>query len=84
MSITALDSRVFRNLFGTQEIRDVFSDEAYVRCLIETESAPGTSRGQNRGDSCGDGRLDHNISLKRHNRVRYCNLNLQDVGLIDP
>ena len=39
MSISALDSRVFRNLFGTQEIRDVFSDEAYVRNMIETESA---------------------------------------------
>lgn len=38
MSVSALDSRVFRNLFGTQEIRDVFSDEAYVRCMIETET----------------------------------------------
>ncbi len=39
MSVSAIDSRVFRNLFGTQEIRDVFSDEAYVRHLIETEVA---------------------------------------------
>ncbi|KIW11397.1 3-carboxy-cis,cis-muconate cycloisomerase [Exophiala spinifera] len=39
MSVSALDSRVFRNLFGTQEIRGVFTDEAYVSRLIETEAA---------------------------------------------
>ena len=39
MSVSALDSRVFRNIFGTQEIRDIFTDEAYVRHLIETEAA---------------------------------------------
>ena len=39
MAVSALDSRVFRNVFGTQEIRNVFSDEAYVRNLIETEAA---------------------------------------------
>ncbi|KAK2597252.1 hypothetical protein N8I77_013112 [Diaporthe amygdali] len=39
MSVSALDSRVFRNLFGTQEIRDIFTDEAYVRRMIETEAA---------------------------------------------
>ncbi len=39
MSVSVLDSRLFRDLFGTQEIRDVFSDEAYVHRLIETEAA---------------------------------------------
>ena len=39
MAVSALDSRVFRNVFGTQEIRDIFSDEAYVRNLIQTEAA---------------------------------------------
>lgn len=39
MAVSALDSRVFRNVFGTKEIRDVFSDEAYVRNLIQTEAA---------------------------------------------
>lgn len=39
MAVSALDSRVFRNLFGTQEIRDIFSDEAYVRQMIQTEAA---------------------------------------------
>lgn len=36
---SALDSRIFRNLFGTEEIRDIFSDEAYIKCLIEVEIA---------------------------------------------
>ncbi|KAK1148785.1 hypothetical protein N8T08_008670 [Aspergillus melleus] len=39
MSISALDSRIFRNLFGTEEIRDIFTDEAYVRFLVQTEAA---------------------------------------------
>ena len=39
MAVSALDSRIFRNLFGTQEIRDVFTDEAYVSSLIEVEAA---------------------------------------------
>ncbi|KAK5093005.1 hypothetical protein LTR24_004664 [Lithohypha guttulata] len=41
MAVSILDSRIFRNTFGTQAIRDVFSDEAYVRSLIEVESALG-------------------------------------------
>ena len=39
MAVSAIDSRVFRNLYGTQEIRDVFSDEAYVQRMIDTEAA---------------------------------------------
>ncbi|KAL2433572.1 Trans-aconitate decarboxylase 1 [Exophiala dermatitidis] len=39
MSVSALDSRVFRGLFGTEEIRQVFSDEAYVRQMVEVEAA---------------------------------------------
>lgn len=39
MNCSAIDSRVFRNLFGTQDIREIFSDEVYVQCLIKTEAA---------------------------------------------
>lgn len=39
MAVSALDSRIFRNIFGTQEIRDVFTDEAYTRYMIQTEAA---------------------------------------------
>ncbi|KAI1084724.1 adenylosuccinate lyase [Whalleya microplaca] len=39
MAISALDSSIFRNLFGTQEMRNIFADEAYVRRMIEVEAA---------------------------------------------
>ena len=38
MNCSAIDSRIFRNLFGTQEIREVFSDEAYVQRMIDAEA----------------------------------------------
>lgn len=39
MSVSALDSRIFRNLFGTDDIRAVFTDEAYIRSMVDVESA---------------------------------------------
>ena len=39
MPISALDSRLFRDLFGTEEIRAVFDDEAYTRRMVEVEVA---------------------------------------------
>lgn len=39
MNATAIDSRIFRNLFGTEEARQIFSDDAYVSRMIEVESA---------------------------------------------
>ena len=39
MAASALDSRVFRNLFGTQEVRNLFTDEAYVQHMIDVEAA---------------------------------------------
>ena len=39
MAVSVIDSMIFRNLFGTQEIRQVFSDEAYAKCMIEVEAA---------------------------------------------
>jgi 3-carboxy-cis,cis-muconate cycloisomerase len=39
MAVSAIDSRVFRNLFGTEEARAIFSDYAYVQRLIEVEAA---------------------------------------------
>lgn len=39
MSVSALDSRIFRNLFGTQAIRDVFADSTYVQHMINVEAA---------------------------------------------
>ena len=39
MPISALDSRLFKDLFGTQEIRAVFDDEAYVQRMVDVEVA---------------------------------------------
>lgn len=39
MSVSVLDSRIFRNTFGTAEIRKVFDDETYAQCMIDTETA---------------------------------------------
>ncbi|KAM0331292.1 hypothetical protein ACHAQA_002962 [Verticillium albo-atrum] len=38
-SISAFDSIIFRNLFGTDEIRKIFSDEAYIRRCVDVETA---------------------------------------------
>ncbi|ETI25573.1 3-carboxy-cis,cis-muconate cycloisomerase [Cladophialophora carrionii CBS 160.54] len=37
--VSAIDSRVFRNLFGTDQIRKVFSDTAYLERCVEVEIA---------------------------------------------
>lgn len=44
MHCSVIDSRVFRNLFGTEEIREVFSDTSYVQCMIDAESALGRAQ----------------------------------------
>ncbi|KAM0432981.1 hypothetical protein ACHAPT_004686 [Fusarium lateritium] len=38
-SISAFDSVIFRNLFGTEEIRNIFTDEAYIRRCVDVETA---------------------------------------------
>ncbi|EXJ57384.1 3-carboxy-cis,cis-muconate cycloisomerase [Cladophialophora yegresii CBS 114405] len=37
--VSAIDSRVFRNLFGAEQIRKVFSDIAYLERCVEVEIA---------------------------------------------
>lgn len=39
MSISVFDSKIFRNTFGTPAIREVFSDVAYTKYMIEVEAA---------------------------------------------
>jgi 3-carboxy-cis,cis-muconate cycloisomerase len=39
MNATAIDSRIFRNLFGTEEARHIFSDKQYVSRMIDVETA---------------------------------------------
>ncbi|KAL2871043.1 class-II fumarase/aspartase family protein [Aspergillus lucknowensis] len=38
-SVSAVDSSIFRTLFGTEEIRKVFDDEAYISRCIDAEAA---------------------------------------------
>ncbi|KAF2454132.1 L-Aspartase-like protein [Lineolata rhizophorae] len=38
-SVSAIDSVIFRNLFGTDEIRKVFSDTAYIHRCVDVETA---------------------------------------------
>ncbi|KAG2419367.1 hypothetical protein HFD88_004163 [Aspergillus terreus] len=38
-SVSAIDSSIFRTLFGTEEIRKVFEDEAYINRCIDAEAA---------------------------------------------
>ena len=39
MPATALDSAVFRDIFGTEAMRRVFSDENRVQCYLDIEAA---------------------------------------------
>lgn len=39
MPVSAIDSILFRNLFGTDKIREIFDDKAYVQRCIEVEVA---------------------------------------------
>ena len=42
MASTVFDSSLFRDMFGTAEMRDVFSDEALVGRYLEAEAALAT------------------------------------------
>ena len=37
--MTTLDSKIFGSLFGDSEINELLTDEAYVRALVEVETA---------------------------------------------
>lgn len=43
---TAYDSCLFKNIFGTEEIRDVFSEDAYIKNMILTEASLAKAEGQ--------------------------------------
>ena len=39
MPVSAIDSLLFKNLFGTEQIRAVFDDKAYIRRCVDVEAA---------------------------------------------
>ncbi|KAJ5085923.1 hypothetical protein N7532_010694 [Penicillium argentinense] len=45
-SVSAIDSSIFRTLFGTDEIRKVFDDEAYIRRCVDAEAALARAQSQ--------------------------------------
>ncbi|KAL3426721.1 3-carboxy-cis,cis-muconate cycloisomerase [Phlyctema vagabunda] len=38
-SVSAIDSSIFKSLFGTEEIRKIFDDNAYIKRCIDAETA---------------------------------------------
>ncbi|KAF4447932.1 3-carboxy-cis,cis-muconate cycloisomerase [Fusarium austroafricanum] len=45
-SVSAIDSVIFRNLFGTDEIRRIFSDQAYIDRCVDVETALARAQAQ--------------------------------------
>ncbi|OJJ39534.1 hypothetical protein ASPWEDRAFT_105969 [Aspergillus wentii DTO 134E9] len=45
-SVSAIDSSIFRTLFGTEEIRKVFDDEAYINRCVDAEAALARAQSQ--------------------------------------
>lgn len=39
MNVSAIDSRLFGDMFGTEDVRKIFSDEAYVARMVQVEVA---------------------------------------------
>ncbi|KAI0593350.1 adenylosuccinate lyase [Biscogniauxia sp. FL1348] len=71
MAVSALDSGVFRNLSGTKEMRDVFSDKSYVKCLVEVEAALARAQSKTGVIHTGYGwRAAHECTVLRHSRFR--------------
>jgi 3-carboxy-cis,cis-muconate cycloisomerase len=46
MPSTVLDSDIFKDMFGTAEMRAVFSDENLLKCYVETEVALAAAQGR--------------------------------------
>src|SRR5947207_15183594 len=46
MPSTALDSNIFKDMFGTLEMRAVFSDNNLLKCYVEAEVALAVAQGR--------------------------------------
>src|SRR5437868_5311337 len=46
MPSTVLDSDIFRDMFGTAEMRSVFSDDNLLKCYVEAEMALAVAQGR--------------------------------------
>ncbi|KAJ3545610.1 hypothetical protein NM208_g2425 [Fusarium decemcellulare] len=43
-SISALDSFLYRNMFGTDDVRKIFSDKSYIKYCVDVEKALATAQ----------------------------------------
>ncbi|KAJ5897431.1 hypothetical protein N7504_007719 [Penicillium tannophilum] len=73
-SVSAIDSSIFRTLFGTDEIRKVFDDEAYIRRCIDAEAALARAQSQ-----CGV--IPSEIGALVTQRVQESNLDFERLRL---
>jgi len=39
MPSTLIDSKIYKDLFGTEAMRDIFSDDSYIDCCVRVEAA---------------------------------------------
>lgn len=81
MPVSAIDSLLFKNLFGTNEIREVFDDKTYIQRCIDTETA--LARAQAKlgvipqepartiTDACNNVQLDHDKLSRETDIVGY-------------
>ena len=46
MSSTVLESRIFASMFSTEEMREVFSEKAWVQKWLDTEAALAQAQGE--------------------------------------
>src|SRR5207302_3037386 len=46
MPSTVLDSNIFKDMFGTAEMRAVFSDDNLLKCYVEAEVALAVAQGR--------------------------------------
>lgn len=44
MPVGAIDSLLFKNLFGTEQIRSIFDDKAYIQRCVDVEAALATAQ----------------------------------------
>jgi 3-carboxy-cis,cis-muconate cycloisomerase len=80
MNATAIDSRIFRNLFGTEEARHIFSDEQYVSRMIDVETALARAQAQANvipqdaassiTDSCNVAKIEYGFNRRRSHEDR--------------
>lgn len=80
MNATAIDSRIFRNLFGTEEARQIFLDEQYVSRMIDVETA--LARAQATADVIPQSAADSITESCNVTKIKYVLIHLLSSSVI--